>query len=153
MLLGTVCVFRVFILSRTLEWVSLVAHLFKKKKKEKEIRLQRRRPRFNPWIGKIPWRRKWQPTPVFLLGESHGQRSLAGCRVGHDYTTTTTEHSNALVPERPWWKVGLCCRAVPPSLGLTLWSGGAHRRLELWHHHNGNWLGLGPCPGYTTYNL
>ena len=30
----------------------------------------------NPWVGKIPWRRKWQPTPVFLPGESHGQRSL-----------------------------------------------------------------------------
>ena len=28
------------------------------------------------WVGKIPWRRKWQPTPVFLPGESHGQRSL-----------------------------------------------------------------------------
>ena len=36
-----------------------------------------RRPRFNPWIRKIPWRRKWLPTPVFLPGESHGQRSLA----------------------------------------------------------------------------
>ena len=34
--------------------------------------------RFDPWVGKIPWRRKWQPTPVFLPGESHGQRSLAG---------------------------------------------------------------------------
>jgi len=33
---------------------------------------------FNPWVRKIPWRRKWQPTPVFLSGESHGQRSLAG---------------------------------------------------------------------------
>ena len=33
---------------------------------------------FCPWIGKIPWRRAWQPTPVFLPGESHGQRSLAG---------------------------------------------------------------------------
>ena len=30
-------------------------------------------------VGKIPWRRKWLPTPVFLPGESHGQRSLAGC--------------------------------------------------------------------------
>ena len=37
-----------------------------------------KRPRFDPWVGKIPWRRKWQPTPVFLPGESHGQRSLAG---------------------------------------------------------------------------
>ena len=35
-------------------------------------------PGFNPWVGKIPWRRKWQPAPVFLPGESHGQRSLAG---------------------------------------------------------------------------
>ena len=33
---------------------------------------------FHPWLGKIPWSRAWQPTPVFLLGESHGQRSLAG---------------------------------------------------------------------------
>ena len=31
-----------------------------------------------PWVGKIPWRRKWQPTPVFLTGESHGWRSLVG---------------------------------------------------------------------------
>ena len=33
---------------------------------------------FDSWVGKIPWRRPWQPTPVFLPGESHGQRSLAG---------------------------------------------------------------------------
>ena len=33
---------------------------------------------FNPQVGKISWRRKWQPTPVFMPGESHGQRSLAG---------------------------------------------------------------------------
>jgi len=31
---------------------------------------------FNPWVGKIPWKRKWQPTPVFLTGKFHGQRSL-----------------------------------------------------------------------------
>ena len=35
-------------------------------------------PEFNPWIGKTPWRRAWQPTPVFLPRESHGQRSLVG---------------------------------------------------------------------------
>ena len=33
---------------------------------------------FDPWVSKIPWRRAWQPTPVFLPGKSHGQRSLAG---------------------------------------------------------------------------
>ena len=44
---------------------------------------QRRRhktPSFGPWVGKVPWRRKRQPTPVFLPGDSHGQRSLAGYR-------------------------------------------------------------------------
>ena len=39
--------------------------------------LQCRRPGFNPWVGKIPWRRDGQPTPVFFPGEFHGQRSLA----------------------------------------------------------------------------
>ena len=33
---------------------------------------------FDPLVGKIPWRREWQPTPVFVPGESHGQRSLVG---------------------------------------------------------------------------
>ena len=45
---------------------------------EDSVCLQCRRPGFDPWVGKILWRRKWQPTPVFLPGESHGQRSLAG---------------------------------------------------------------------------
>ena len=43
-----------------------------------------------PWVGKIPWRRKWKPTPVFLSGESHGQRSLAGYSPwGHKESDTT----------------------------------------------------------------
>ena len=37
-----------------------------------------RRHSFDPWVEKIPWRREWQPTPVFLPGTSHGQRSLVG---------------------------------------------------------------------------
>ena len=37
-----------------------------------------RRHGFDPWVKKSPWRRAWQPTPVFLPGESHGQRSLVG---------------------------------------------------------------------------
>ena len=40
--------------------------------------LQCRRPVFSPWVGKIPWRGAWQPTPVFMPGEFHGQRSLVG---------------------------------------------------------------------------
>ena len=54
------------------------------------ICLQCGRPRFDPWVGKIPWRRKWQPTPVFLPGEFHGQWSLVGCRPwGHKEWDTT----------------------------------------------------------------
>jgi len=44
----------------------------------KEYVCQYRRHGFSPWVRKIPWRRKWQPTPVFLPGEFRGQRSLAG---------------------------------------------------------------------------
>ena len=47
----------------------------------KESACQCRRLGFNPWVRKIPWRRKWQPTPVFLPEEFHGQRSLVGCIV------------------------------------------------------------------------
>ena len=51
------------------------------------------RPSLDPWVGKIPWRRAWQSTPVFLPEESHGQRGLAGYSpCGHresDRTETT----------------------------------------------------------------
>ena len=55
----------------------------------KESTCQCRRHGFYPWVGKIPWRRRWQPTSVFLPGKSHKQRSLVGysprgCRVGHN---------------------------------------------------------------------
>ena len=50
-----------------------------------------KRYRFNPWVGKIPWRKKWQPTPVFLPGESHGKRSLVGYRPQGCKDADTTE--------------------------------------------------------------
>ena len=54
------------------------------------ICLQGRRPRFDPWVGKIPWKRKWLRTPVFLAGKSHGQRSLVGYSLW-GYKEDTTE--------------------------------------------------------------
>ena len=55
---------------------------------EDRVLLQCGKPRFDPWVGKMPWRKKWQPTPVFLPREFYGQRlasySLWGLRVGHD---------------------------------------------------------------------
>jgi len=49
--------------------------------------------RFDPWVSKIPWRRKWQPTPVFLTGKSHGQRSLAGYSEKGCKQSDATEHT------------------------------------------------------------
>ena len=93
------------------------------------------RYRFDPWVGKIPWRKVWQPTAVFLTQESHGLRSLAGHsqkgqRVGHDWATKQTS-----VYPRPrlmasivdiflektvavWPTFSLCCSASWPNLVL-----------------------------------
>ena len=48
---------------------------------------------FNPWVGKIPWRRKWHPTPVFLPGKSHEQGSLAGNSPWGHKESDRTEHT------------------------------------------------------------
>ena len=53
-------------------WASLVVQSVKNPPAVQETRFD------DPWVGKIPWRRKWQPTPVFLPGESQGQRNLEG---------------------------------------------------------------------------
>ena len=47
---------------------------------------------FNPWLGKIPWRRIWQPAPIFLPGKFHGQRSLADYGSRGRRASDTTEH-------------------------------------------------------------
>ena len=57
---------------------------------------------FDPWVRKNPWRRKWQPTPIFLPGESHGERNLAGfspccCRVRHDWSDLAHTDSSLIV--------------------------------------------------------
>ena len=71
------------------DWASLVAQL--------RIWLQCGRPGFNPWIGKIPWRREWQSTPVFLPGEFHGQRSLADYSPwGHEESDMTKRLTHTL---------------------------------------------------------
>ena len=50
-----------------------------------------KRCRFDPWVGKIPWKRAWQPSPVFLLEESLRQRSLAGYSLEGCTELDTTE--------------------------------------------------------------
>ena len=60
---------------------------------------------FNPWVTKIPWRRKWQLTPVFLPGEFHGERSLVGCSPwGHkELDTIEQPNNNNKCLWLPWW--------------------------------------------------
>ena len=58
------------------------------------------RPGFDLWAGKIPWRRVWQPTPVFLPGESQGQRSSVGYSPENHtelHTTEVTQHNNHFI--------------------------------------------------------
>ena len=63
--------------------------------KESTCQCRRHKRRgFDPWVGKILWRRTWQPTPVFLAGESHGQRSLAGYSPRGHRESDTSEHTH-----------------------------------------------------------
>ena len=59
--------------------------------RQQRICLQCRRPGFDPWAGKMPWRRRWLPTPVFLPGESNEQRSLVGYSPWDNKESDTTE--------------------------------------------------------------
>ena len=74
----------------------------------KEPTCQCRNHGFDPWVGKIPWTSKWQPTPGFLPGKSHGQSSLVGCspwghkRVRHDSETKTTTKAPTKTNSQLW---------------------------------------------------
>ena len=65
-----------------------------------ESTCQFRRYRFGAWIGKFPWRRKWQPTPVFLPGKPHGQRSLLGYSPWGGKESDMTEQLNSTINDR-----------------------------------------------------
>ena len=81
---------------------------------------------FDSWVEKIPWRREWQPTPVFLPGESQGQRSLEGYDPwGHKESDTAEQLSmRGICPleENKWWEK---VPSVPPQLNLKINTEGA----------------------------
>ena len=69
---------------------------------------KRKRHGFDPWVGKSPWRRKWQSTPVLLPGESHGQRSLAGVAQSQTWQKRLSTHcvsgnSSEVMAWSPFW--------------------------------------------------
>ena len=63
-----------------------------------------KRYRFNPWVWKIPWSRKWQPTPVFLPGKFHGQRSMVGQSPKVRKELDTAEHARNMLQKTPLGK-------------------------------------------------
>ena len=73
--LGAGCKYPTWLLSILSGGASAHVVLVVKKKKKKPAY---KRCGFDPWVGKLPWRRAWQPTPLFLPGEFHEQRSLVG---------------------------------------------------------------------------
>ena len=93
--------------NRDLKWpimsgASQVAQ--KVKKKKKKISLQCRRPRFDPWVRNIPWRREWQPTLVFLRKEFHWQRSLTGCSLSdHKESDMNEQLTHACYHIKQFW--------------------------------------------------
>ena len=82
------------------------------------LRLQCGRPGLHPWVGKIPWRRAWKPTPIFLPGESHGQRSLVGCSPWGPKQPDTTQQLSTHAGKMCAF-VGLCCYLSFLELILT----------------------------------
>ena len=90
--------------------------------------LQCRRPGFHPWVGHIPWRRKWQPTPVFLPGKPHGWRSLVGYSPWSHKESDTTEWLHFILtkgfPNSSVGKESACNAGDPSSIpGLGRYPG------------------------------
>ena len=96
----------------------------------RQCRRHRRRG-FRPWVRKIPWRRKWQPTPVSLPGKVHGQWSLVGCspwgRKELDTTERLSMHAESdrqeiqmLKPSGPENKVNMIYRNNKRDLNMSV---------------------------------
>ena len=81
------------------------AHRWQSAKESACLCRRSRRHRFDPWIGKIPRRKKWQPTPVCLPGKLHGQRSLMACWCGQkdlEVTERLSMHTQCCVDHNHW---------------------------------------------------
>ena len=109
----------------------------------KESTCQCRRCKFNPWVRKIPWRRKWQPTPVFVPGKSHRQKILAG----YSPWGRRVRHYLAAKPPPPPWSSKLVCPVYRCMSGEGDASGpfilSALMSVSQWHFPH--CLGSGGC--------
>ena len=91
---------------------------------------------FDARVGKIPWRRKWQPTPGFSPGKSHGQRSLAGYSPRGHKESSMTEHSTARsqIQFTGDFPGGLEVDSVLPLQGAQVWY--FWGELRFWERHS-----------------
>ena len=111
----------------------------------KESAYQCKRHGFGPWVGKIPWRRKWQPTSALLPWKAHGQRSLAcqclwSCRVTHNLVTEQ-EYTPRKCPEYiPGWEAfnSQLLRVETPCWTLSVFI--PSKILTHWIYYEGNVL-------------
>ena len=113
------------------------------------------------WVRKIPWRKEWQPTPVFLPGEFYGQRSLVGYsprghkRVRHDWATNTFTFTDTTPPTLHLYSVTLdvCLSCVLSCfscvcLFATLWTVACQASLSMGSPRQEYWsVLLCPPPG------
>ena len=115
--------------------------------KQKKICLQCRRPGFDLWLRKSPWRREWLPNLAFLPGEFHGQRSLAGCSPWGCKELDTTEwliltswisvllQSLLITLEDPWLVLSQSSKR-----GLPWRFSGEESACEHWRHSLDPWV-------------
>ena len=95
--------------------------------------LQCRRPRFDPWVRKIPWRREWQPTSVFLLGDFHGQRSLTGyIPCSHKESDTTEQSTHRQFQDSLVLRTQSLFLALLHTLGLWVSAASRDRNVPAW---------------------
>ena len=111
---------------------------------------------FSPWIRKIPWRRKWQPTPVFSPGESHGMRNLVGYSPQSHKESDVTEQSTHSICFRLKISQSFPLTSPHPSTGQVPfgWWHWKIKGLQLcsqgWPEQHGTWEGLSlPVLGHS----
>ena len=96
-----------------LEWQQLMRDRWLR---QESVCLQLGRPGFDPWVGKILWRRKWQLTPVLLPGKSHGQRNMVGYSPWGRKESVMIEgfhfHFPSFLVLNGWWEY---CRVKVPK--------------------------------------
>ena len=110
-------------------------------------------PMFNPWVRKIPWRRAWQPTPVCLPGESHGQRSLVGYSPwGHKELdmTKATSHTHTRTVDKAGKSPRFPEKGIHPHNGKE-WKGWPRWRILVFSACSpGHWPRTLPQQGSRT---